>query len=202
MKLREPPPGWVDLARLEGVRLSIGYHRADNFTCAPLPGYGAPGAWLVAPVAARLEAVLDDLAAEGLGLVIYDAYRPVRASLRMVRYCEAHGRASLLDGWVAPRSRHNHGVAVDVGLTQRASGRALPMGTAWDAFEAGSQVANATGPARVHRRRLADAMTARGFVPYAREWWHFELPLEPRPPALDVPYGADEPGGLHGALDD
>ena len=55
---REPPDGWVDLRDVvPGIRLDIRYHTADNFTGAPLPGYGAPGAWLLAKPAQALAAV-------------------------------------------------------------------------------------------------------------------------------------------------
>ena len=46
--LNPPPEGFVDLSEhVSGVLLSIGYHVAENFTGAPLPGYGAPGAWML-----------------------------------------------------------------------------------------------------------------------------------------------------------
>ncbi len=184
-----PPPDLVDLRALDGLTFAIGYASADNFTGAPLPGYERPGAWLHRAAADRLAEVLEDLRPRGLGLVIYDAYRPARASAAMVAWCEAHGHAWLLDGYVGRTSRHNRGVAVDLGLTWRARGAPLPMGTAWDDFDRASWTGCAWGPARAHRRTLAEAMSRRGFVGYRREWWHFELPLDPMPPALDVPYG-------------
>jgi D-alanyl-D-alanine dipeptidase len=193
-RARPAPAGFTDLRTLPGLRFDGGYHRADNFTGRRLPGYGAPGAWLVDAAAEALAAVQADLRPRGLGLLVYDAYRPRRATVAMVDWCERTGRAHLLDGYVGRRSRHNRGTAVDVGLVHLASGGVLPMGTAWDAFHAGSWFGHAVGAARANRRALREAMTARGFRPYDREWWHFELPLEPAPPERDVPYGADEPG--------
>lgn len=182
-----PPDGWTDIRTLPGVTLAIGYHRADNFTGTPLPGYENAGAWLVEPAARALGDALGGLEAEGLGLVVYDAYRPVRATRAMVRWCQSNGRGDLLDGWVGSRSRHNRGVAVDVGLTQRASGAPIPMGV-WDRFDEGSGHGRAVGIARVHRRRLRSAMERAGFAPYPREWWHYEFPMRSPPPPLDVPY--------------
>lgn len=53
----------------------------------------------------------------GLGLRIFDAYRPVRASLAMVDWAERTGRRELLEsGFIGRRSQHNLGVAVDVTL--------------------------------------------------------------------------------------
>lgn len=193
MELRAPPPGMVDLRTHEGARLHVGYHLHENVTGATVPGYGAPGAWLRDAAALRLRDVLADLARERLGLIVYDAYRPRRAAHALADYCEANGLAHLLQGYIARESRHSRGVAIDVGLVQRASGAVLPMGTCWDAFHPGSWYANATGAARVNRALLRSVMMRHGFAPYEREWWHFELPMDPPPPVLDVPYGADEP---------
>lgn len=194
MASRPPPPGLTDLrAALPGARFCVGYHRSDNFTGARVVGYGAPGAWLVDEAARRLADVLAELARERLALIVYDAYRPRRAAHAMADHCERAALGHLLAGYIARESRHSRGVAVDVGLCQRESGAPLPMGTEWDAFHPGSWYANATGAARAHRRRLREAMLAHGFRPYEREWWHFECPLDPLPPVLDIPYGADEP---------
>src|SRR5688572_27095691 len=50
-----PPEGFVDLAA--SLKLEIRYATAENFTGAPLPGYGAPGAWMLAGAAKALAAV-------------------------------------------------------------------------------------------------------------------------------------------------
>ncbi|MCB9594075.1 MAG: peptidase M15 [Sandaracinaceae bacterium] len=182
------PPDFVDLASLPAVRLAIGYARPDNFTGAVLPGYEVPGAWLHVSAAAALERALGRLAPRGLGLVVYDAYRPVRATRAMVDWCEAHDRTDLLEGWVGRTSRHNRGVAIDVGLAWR-DGSELPMGGAWDDFAPHSYVEGAVGAARANRRALAQVMIAEGFVPYWREWWHFEWPMDPLPSEHDEAYG-------------
>ncbi len=181
------PPELVDLATFDGVRLDIGYARADNFTGAVVPGYEAPGAWLLRPAAEALRHVLETLARERLGLVVYDAYRPRRAAHAMADWCAAHA-PELLRGYIARESRHSRAIAIDVGLVHRESGALLPMGTAWDTFSPASWFATAVGAARVNRRTLRDAMSAHGFVPYDREWWHFEHASAPLPPVLDVPY--------------
>lgn len=182
------PDDFVDLARLPGVHLAVGYARPDNFTGAALPGYEVEGAWLHRSAADAIERVLDRLAPRRLGLVVYDAYRPVRASAAMVAWCEANAREELLEGWIGRTSRHNRGVAIDVGLAWR-GGPALPMGGAWDDFAPHSHVANAVGAARANRRALAEVMEAEGFRPYWREWWHFERAVDPLPEPRDVPYG-------------
>jgi len=183
------PPELIDLATFPALRFSIRYAGWDNFTGRPLPGYERPGAWLHESAAHALSRVVEGLAPRRLTLVVFDAYRPVRATRAMVEWCERHGREDLLNAYIGRTSRHSRGVAVDVGLAWRSSGAALPMGTEWDTFHPGSWTAHATGIARANRRELLEAMTAEGFTPYEKEWWHFERLVDPLPPALDVPYG-------------
>ena len=170
-----------------GIVLDIRYATADNFTGAPLPGYGAPRAFLRKEATAALARVQARLARSGFGLKVWDAYRPVRATLAMVAWCEQTGRTSLLDdGYIARRSRHNQGVAIDLTVVELASGRELEMGTPFDEFSARSHTANATGPVAEHRQLLGDAMAAEGFVNYLSEWWHFSFNV-PDPMPFDLP---------------
>jgi D-alanyl-D-alanine dipeptidase len=190
-----PPAGFVDLrAAVPGVRLEIRYHTADNFTGAPLPGYGAPGAWLLQAPAAALAAVQADLAKEGLGLLVYDAYRPLRGTLGMVAWAERTGQTHYLDdGYVARRSNHNRGNTVDLTLVDLATGRPLEMGTPWDTLTPAAHTASATGIARTNRDRLVAAMRRHGWVNYWKEWWHFTWSPDEKPAPRDVPYACFEP---------
>jgi D-alanyl-D-alanine dipeptidase len=192
-RLRPPPPGFVELAAaVPGVRLEIGYHRASNFTGAPLPGYAAPGAWLMGHVAEDLSRVQAELAPRGLGILCYDAYRPRRATHAMIHWARTAGRQDLLDGYIARHSRHNVGATIDLTLVDLATGHPLEMGTRWDTFTAASHTASATGLAAENRALLHGLMVAHGWQPYSKEWWHFRF-LAADGPSRDVPYGADEP---------
>ena len=185
-----PPPGFVDVRQVvPAVRLEIRYANADNFTGAALPGYAVPGAWLRADAAAALGRVAVALLDGEQGLLVYDAYRPVRATLAMVDWAEANDRVDLLDdGYVARRSNHNRGTTVDLTIVELRSGTPLDMGTAWDTFSEKSHTENAAGEVLARRRRLRDVMVAESFTPYDREWWHFSFaPLAAAPP-IDVPY--------------
>ena len=188
-----PPPELVDVvAFVPYVRLSVGYATPDNFTGAPLPGYGAAGAWLHPAATDGLAQVALELADEGLGLVVFDAYRPRRASIAMVEWARANGRTDLLrDGWVAPRSQHNRGLAIDVGLVELDSGTPVDMGTAWDAFTREAGAFAMEGEPGARRQRLRRAMERHGFRPYDAEWWHFTWPG--KAPELDVPYDGTAP---------
>lgn len=178
----------VDVQALDAtIRVDARYAGRDNFTGAPLPGYGANRAWLRREAAQALVRVQRRLAADGLGLLVWDGYRPVRATLAMVAWTERTGRQALVrDGYIASRSRHNLGLAVDLTLVELASGRPLDMGTPFDTFDASAHTANATGAVRVARQRLVAAMEAEGFRNYAQEWWHFSYDVPGARP-FDLP---------------
>gem|GEM_PF-2278903 len=188
-ELVDPPPNMIDLAKaIPDAIIVAGYQRLDNFTGAPLPGYEAPGAWLEQAAAHALVEAADALARDGLRLIIYDGYRPRSASEAMVAWAEANHRQELLDdGWVARRSAHNRGRAVDLGLADH-HGTALEMGSAWDQFDRTSHVRGVDGEPLERRLKLRAAMVEVGFVPYEREWWHFGYRSDTVAPVLDQPY--------------
>jgi D-alanyl-D-alanine dipeptidase len=162
----------------------IRYATANNFTGAPLPGYAEPRALLRPEAAAALARVQQRLRSEGLGLKVWDAYRPVRATLAMVEWAERTGNEWVLEqGYVARRSGHNLGGTVDLTLIE--TGRELDMGTAYDTFAEAAHTENATGVVRENRMRLVRAMAAEGFENYPKEWWHFSYAGEYEP--LDLP---------------
>jgi D-alanyl-D-alanine dipeptidase len=89
----------------------------------------------------------------------------VRATLAMVDWAERTGQRVLLDsGYIARRSRHNLGVAVDL--------------TAFNNFTAAAHTANATGRVLRYRQILVRMMESEGFTNYHKEWWHFSYVVE------------------------
>jgi D-alanyl-D-alanine dipeptidase len=165
----------VDVRSLDStIVVDLRYGTANNFTGAPLPGYQANRAYLRREAASALVRVQRDLRLRGLALKIFDAYRPVRATLAMVDWTERVHRGDLLkDGYIASRSRHNLGLAVDLTLINLATGQELEMGTAFDTFSLAAHTANASGLAAVNRPKLKAAMEAEGFQNYDQEWWHY-----------------------------
>jgi D-alanyl-D-alanine dipeptidase len=190
-------PALVDAtAHAPTLRLDLRYATADNFVGTRIDGYAAPRCLLSEPAARALAAVQADLATEGLGLLVFDCYRPQRAVDHFVRWCEEPAdpalaarhhpnvpkRELIARGYIAPRSGHSRASTVDVGLVRLADGSALDLGTPFDFFDASSHAAAAVPePARANRARLSEAMGRHGFAPYAPEWWHFTLRDEPWP---------------------
>ena len=89
------------------------------------------------------------------------------------------------DGYIADKSRHNLGVAIDLTLVKIGTQIELDMGTPHDEFSARAHTANATGAVAANRDKLVKAMTAQGFTNYDQEWWHFSFSV-PNPLRFDL----------------
>jgi D-alanyl-D-alanine dipeptidase len=171
----------VDVRSVDStIQVDLRYATANNFTGAPLPGYKAKRALLRREAAAALGRVQASLRSKGLGLRVFDAYRPVRASRAMVDWAERTGKRGLLEsGYIAERSRHNLGGAVDLTMVDLATGTEVSMGSTFDSFTAtGAQPVDTSREAQRARQILVEAMESEGFRPHGGVWWHFNYPLE------------------------
>lgn len=195
----------VDATRVaRHLALDLRYASADNFVGARIDGYEAARCLLSEPAAQALALVQADLAADRLGLVVFDCYRPQRAVDHFVRWSREpadpaataryHPRVAkdmlFAEGYVAARSGHSRGSTVDVGLVRAGERAPLDCGTPFDFFDARSHhdAREISEAARANRTRLRAAMEQRGFVAYPREWWHYTLAGEPYPDAyFDLP---------------
>jgi D-alanyl-D-alanine dipeptidase len=179
--------GLVDVHRFgPGIRVKLSYLTKHNETGAPLPGYCENWALMHERAAFSLGQVQRYLRRRGRGLLILDAYRPVRATEALVRWAERTGRGGAVGTYIARRSRHNTGSAVDITLVRDRDGKRLRMGGF--ALGPSSHTYNASG--RILRNRLAlkSAMERFGFGAYLNEWWHFEHRIRPNR-YLDVTLG-------------
>jgi zinc D-Ala-D-Ala dipeptidase len=177
----------VDVHRFgAGIRVNLSYRTKRNETGAPLPGYCENWALMHERAAFSLGQVQRYLGRRGRGLLVLDAYRPVRATEALVRWAERTGRGGAVGTYIARRSRHNTGSAVDITLVRDRDGQRLRMGGF--AFGPSSHTYNASG--RILRNRLAlkSAMERFGFGAYLNEWWHFEHYIRPNR-YLDVTLG-------------
>jgi zinc D-Ala-D-Ala dipeptidase len=106
----------------------IRYASSNNFVGRPLDGYEAPECILRRDVAMALAQVQKDLAASGLGLKVYDCYRPTRAVRTMALwandgrpggatkrfYPKLQKNTLFGSGYIASRSAHSTGTAIDL----------------------------------------------------------------------------------------
>jgi D-alanyl-D-alanine dipeptidase len=183
----DPDNRLVDLARaIPGIHLDLHYATAENFMRRRL--YPRAVAFLRSPAAAALRDVEVDLRSRGLGIVVWDAYRPYAVTEEMwARFKNPDFVADPAKG-----SRHNRGAAVDVTLVDLASGHELDMPTAHDEFSARAASDYAELPASVIQNRaiLREVMSAHGFDQLPSEWWHFDYRGWKKFDLLDLPFDA------------
>lgn len=196
--LESAPAGFVDAREVvPDLALDIRYAGANNFVGRRINGYDAPRCILTRKAAEALALVQRDLAASGFGLKAFDCYRPARAVADFARWAEdvkdiARKRDFYPDidkrdlfrlGYVARHSGHSRGSTVDVTLIDKASGREIDMGGAFDFMSVRSSFApmGLETAQYSNRLRLREAMERRGFRAYDKEWWHYTLRDEPFP---------------------
>jgi D-alanyl-D-alanine dipeptidase len=195
------PEGFVYLDEfIPEIVLDIRYFGAHNFIGRPIPGYGSPAAIASIEAATSLRDVQEELAGFGLGLKVFDAYRPQRAvdefvawaqdvneqSMKAEFYPDVDKRLLIEEGYIAAKSSHSRGSTVDltlVSLREDDYGDPLDMGSHFDYFgpESWPDYPAIGTLQRAHRMLLSVVMTKHGFAPYPMEWWHFTLLNEPYP---------------------
>lgn len=164
--------GLVDIREvIPEIKLDIRYATTNNFTGEII--YTSPDAFVRKPVAESLEIVQESLKKYGLGLVIFDAYRPYSATVKFYEiYKDTNYVASPWNG-----SRHNRGAAVDVSLINLDTGEEIQMPTGYDDFSEVAHPDYMNLPENVLKNRelLISEMQNHGFRVYPNEWWHFDF---------------------------
>jgi D-alanyl-D-alanine dipeptidase len=154
------------------LHLDIRYATANNFLGRPV--YEEARAYLQAPAAAALIRAHHSLASQGLGLLIFDGYRPWEVTNTF--WNETSSEKHLFLANPARGSRHNRGCAVDLTLCDRGTGEALPMPSAFDEMTERSHIyyPGGTSEERNNRQLLQQIMVEAGFQVFDSEWWHFD----------------------------
>lgn len=179
----------VDVRSLDSTIITEArYATSNNFTGAVLPGYHANRVLLRREAAEALARAQRRLLSGGMGLKVFDGYRPVRATVGMMQWAERTGQLQLFaDGYISSRSRHNLGLAIDLTLVDHSmGGREVDMGTAYDTLNETAHWANATGRTLRYRQLLRRVMEEEGFQQYEKEWWHYSFEVAGAAPAFDV----------------
>ena len=188
----------LDIAEAgSGIVVEARYAGADNFVGTPIDGYEAAKALLTPQALVALKQAQEALGEFGLGLKVFDAYRPQRAVDHFVRWASdlkatqmksqffpaVDKRKLFSEGYIAERSGHSRGSTVDLTVVDLASGAELDLGTPWDFFDLASWPSSQEpgAQARANRALLRQVMIAAGFRPLKTEWWHFSLENEPFP---------------------
>jgi D-alanyl-D-alanine dipeptidase len=192
------PEGFVYLKDVvPDITVELRYYTEDNFAGERIDGYLKPACILSRKAALALKEVQEDLRAFGLGLKVFDAYRPQRAVDHFVRWAKEVENTTMKwkyypdvlkenlfrDGYIAAKSSHTRGSTVDVTMINFDSKKELDMGSGFDFFGPKSWPKNPSVGAsqRAHRMLLRTLMNHHGFEPIEEEWWHFTLRDEPFP---------------------
>lgn len=191
------PDDFVAVTAEDSLYTEVRYFTRDNFVGERITGYEAPRILMTRPAYDALLGAAEELAVFGLGIKVFDAYRPQRAVDHFVRWAEDLGdtrmksryyprveKANLFrDGYIAARSGHSRGSTVDLTLIYLDSGDELDMGTPWDFFDLSSWSESdaVNAQQRINRALLRTVMMKHGYIPLQEEWWHFTLEDEPYP---------------------
>jgi zinc D-Ala-D-Ala dipeptidase len=151
------------------ILIDIRYATPNNFVGRPI--YSRAKCFLRRKVALKLDVIQKQLEKIGLGLKLWDGYRPfsVQKILWNILPDERYV-ASPFKG-----SRHNRGAAIDLTLVDK-EGKELRMPTDFDNFSSKAHRDYERLPKDViyNRMLLENIMREHGFVPLPTEWWHFD----------------------------
>jgi len=163
----------IELIQLDKtIKLDIRYATANNFVGRAV--YPEARAFMQRPAAKGLVRVNKLLKNKGLGLVIYDGYRPWAITKLFWETVTLDQRKYVADP--AKGSKHNRGCAVDLGIYDLKTGKAIPMPSGFDEFteRASPNYKGGTDEERSNRDMLRRMMEAEGFIINSNEWWHFD----------------------------
>ncbi len=163
------------------AQIDLKYATADNFTGEIV--YNFHHCLLLKEAALQLQNVQAELETMGLGLKIWDGFRPSAAQWKFWELVPD-------ERYVAdPRKggRHTRGTAVDVTLITK-DGCELAMPTAFDDMseKAHRDYMGATQEELENREILETVMQKHGFIGLPTEWWHFDLIGWENHPPIDI----------------
>lgn len=184
---QDPSKRMTDLRQaIPALLLDLRYASTNNFTKKQMYDPAPITSFLRAPAADALVKVQQELAASGLGLKIFDAYRPYSVTVKFWKLVQD-------ERYVANPARgsgHNRGAAVDLTIVRLADSSELEMGTGFDNFSDTAHHSFQQLPKEVQRNRrlLQTTMEKYGFKSLETEWWHYSLPESARFELLDIPF--------------
>lgn len=171
---------------IHGLQYELRYASKDNFTGKRLYPRNTHTTYLRLQPALALAKVAEELKEKGLGIKIWDAYRPYRTTIRFWELIHD-------ERFVANPSKgsgHNRGTAVDLTLVDVKTGKELEMPTPFDDFSPTAyHGATNIDDVRIRNRLLLrTTMEKFGFVPLETEWWHYSWPGASSYEVLDLSF--------------
>lgn len=138
------------------------------------------------PVAMALQKVQEELKQKGLGLKIFDAYRPYSVTVKFWELVKDERYVAN----PAKGSGHNRGIAVDLTIINLQNRQELNMGTGFDNFTDTAHQTFTDLPEEILQNRglLKSTMEKYGFKVLDTEWWHFFIADGNRFELLDIDF--------------
>ena len=170
----DPDKRMVELKTvIPGVVYDLRYASTNNFMQRRMYPRNTRLTFLRAPAATALAEVQKELNEKGLGLKIFDAYRPYSVTVAFWELVKDERYVAN----PAKGSGHNRGVAVDLTIIQLKTGEELDMGTGFDNFTDTAHHGYSKLPETVLQNRLLlkSLMEKNGFQALDSEWWHYYL---------------------------
>ncbi len=163
----------VELITLDStIKLDIRYATDNNFVGKTV--YPEARAFLQKPAAKALLRVHKKLKKQGLGLMIFDGYRPWAITKLFWEVIPDDKRKFVANP--EKGSKHNRGCAVDLSIYELKTGHLVEMPSGFDEFteRASPNYTGGTNQQRANRDLLKKRMEAEGFTVNPNEWWHFD----------------------------
>ena len=185
----------VDInVRAPKIVVDLRYAGKNNFMHRRMYPNGTTHSYLRLQALKALDSVESELNRMGLGLKIFDAYRPYSITEKFWELVHD-------DRYVAdPKkgSGHNRGIAVDLTIIDLKSGHELPMPTGFDSFtdSAHHDFVSLSPEILNNRRLLKETMEKHGFIAFSTEWWHYSLPHPEYYELLDLSFKSLEENSL------
>ena len=162
--------GLVNVATIPGIRFDIRYATENNFMSSAI--YPEAACYLRKEAAAALQDVQNELASIGLGVKVFDGYRPLSVQQAMWNRIQDERYVS---NPKVDQGRHTRGTAVDLTIVDL-HGQELEMPTPFDDCTelAHSNNQSVSEAAKKNRSLLKEVMERHHFVQLPSEWWHFD----------------------------
>ncbi len=184
---KDPAKEMIELkTAIPGIVYDLRYATLNNFMKRLMYPAGTNVTFLRQPATIALQKVQDELSLKGLGLKVFDAYRPYAVTVKFWELVhDERYVANPKNG-----SGHNRGVAIDLTIINNKTKAELNMGTGFDNFSDTAHQNFAKLPQDVleNRKLLKTTMEKYGFKPYADEWWHYSWPDAAKFEILDIDF--------------
>lgn len=156
---------------IPSILLDLRYASTQNFMHRTMYPPQTNDTYLRLKSVNAIKKIQSELNQKGLGLKIFDAYRPYSVTQKF--WDLVHDERYVANP--ANGSGHNRGTTVDLTIINLSTGKELDMGTGFDSFSdsAHHNFTNLSAQILSNRLLLKQSMEKAGFKLLETEWWHY-----------------------------